>query len=78
MSDIITGAFQMPADRTSFYPKSIGGLKITGIRDLTSGHGFDSSAPAPGYTPSLPVSGAHMITFKASGEGEVAIVLTIR
>ncbi|KAG9092529.1 Phosphoglucomutase-3 [Ceratobasidium sp. UAMH 11750] len=64
-------------DRISAYPKSIGGLKITGIRDLTTGHGFDTSAPAPDYTPSLPVSGGHMITFKASDEN-IAIVLTIR
>ncbi|KAG8738981.1 Phosphoglucomutase-3 [Ceratobasidium sp. 414] len=64
-------------DRFSTYPKSIGGLKITGIRDLTTGYGFDSSAPAPDYTPSLPVSGGHMITFKAADEG-TAIVLTIR
>lgn len=62
----------------SLYPQSIGGLKITGVRDLTTGHGFDSSAAPPDYAPSLPVSGGHMITFKASGEGGVAIVLTIR
>ncbi|KAH7335934.1 hypothetical protein B0J17DRAFT_769712 [Rhizoctonia solani] len=64
-------------DKMSQYPKSIGGLIVTDIRDLTTGHGFDSSAPAPDYTPSLPVSGGHMITFKAKGDG-VVIVLTIR
>ncbi|EUC54950.1 phosphoglucomutase/phosphomannomutase, alpha/beta/alpha domain protein [Rhizoctonia solani AG-3 Rhs1AP] len=64
-------------DKMSQYPKSIGGLTVTGVRDLTTGHGFDSSAPAPEYTPLLPVSGGHMITFKAKGDG-VAIVLTIR
>ncbi|CAE6335727.1 unnamed protein product [Rhizoctonia solani] len=63
--------------KMSQYPKSIGGLSVTDIRDLTTGHGFDSSAPAPDYTPSLPVSGGHMITFKARGDG-IAIVLTIR
>ncbi|CAE6405206.1 unnamed protein product [Rhizoctonia solani] len=64
-------------DKMSQYPKSIGGLTVTGVRDLTTGHGFDSSAPAPDHTPLLPVSGGHMITFKAKGDG-VAIVLTIR
>ncbi|GAB1525732.1 hypothetical protein RhiTH_008897 [Rhizoctonia solani] len=64
-------------DKMSQYPKSIGGLTVTDIRDLTTGHGFDSSAPAPDYAPSLPVSGGHMITFKAKGDG-VAIVLTVR
>ncbi|CAE6502307.1 unnamed protein product [Rhizoctonia solani] len=64
-------------DKMSQYPKSIGGLTVTGVRDLTTGHGFDSSASAPEYTPLLPVSGGHMITFKAKGDG-VAIVLTIR
>ncbi|CAE6473116.1 unnamed protein product [Rhizoctonia solani] len=64
-------------DKMSQYPKHIGGLTVTDIRDLTTGHGFDSSAPPPDYAPSLPVSGGHMITFKAKGDG-VAIVLTIR
>ncbi|ELU45115.1 phosphoglucomutase 1 [Rhizoctonia solani AG-1 IA] len=64
-------------DKMSQYPKSIGGLTVMDIRDLTTGHGFDSSAPAPDYAPSLPVSGGHMITFKAKGDG-VAIVLTVR
>ncbi|QRW24153.1 phosphoglucomutase/phosphomannomutase, alpha/beta/alpha domain protein [Rhizoctonia solani] len=64
-------------DKMSQYPKSIGGLTVTDIRDLTTGHGFDSSAPAPDYAPSLPVSGGHMITFKAKGDG-IAIVLTVR
>ncbi|CAE6416104.1 unnamed protein product [Rhizoctonia solani] len=64
-------------ENMSQYPKSIGGLAVTGVRDLTTGHGFDSSAPAPEYAPLLPVSGGHMITFKAKGDG-VAIVLTIR
>ncbi|KAF8750851.1 phosphohexose mutase family [Rhizoctonia solani] len=64
-------------DKMSQYPKSIGGLTVMDIRDLTTGHGFDSSAPAPEYAPSLPVSGGHMITFKAKGYG-VAIVLTVR
>ncbi|KAG9124379.1 Phosphoglucomutase-3, partial [Ceratobasidium sp. 392] len=65
-------------NRSSTYPESIGGLNITGIRDLTTGHEFDSSAPAPNYAPSLPVSSAHMITFKAAGDKGTAIVLTIR
>ncbi|CAE6463620.1 unnamed protein product [Rhizoctonia solani] len=64
-------------DKMSQYPNSIGGLTVTGVRDLTTGHGFDSSAPAPEYAPSLPVSGGHMITFKANGDS-IAIVLTIR
>ncbi|KAF8712391.1 phosphohexose mutase family, partial [Rhizoctonia solani] len=69
--------YQLSKDKMSQYPKSIGGLTVTDIRDLTTGHGFDSSAPAPDYAPSLPVSGGHMITFKAKGDG-VAIVLTVR
>lgn len=68
----------LSSDKLSLYPQSIGGLKVTGVRDLTTGHGFDSSAAPPDYTPTLPVSGGHMITFKASGEDGVAIVLTIR
>ncbi|KAB5592854.1 Phosphoglucomutase/phosphomannomutase, alpha/beta/alpha domain containing protein [Ceratobasidium theobromae] len=67
----------LSANKMSKYPLSIGGLKITGVRDLTSGYGFDNSADPPNYTPLLPVSGGHMITFKASSDG-VAIVLTIR
>ncbi|QRW25110.1 phosphoglucomutase/phosphomannomutase, alpha/beta/alpha domain protein [Rhizoctonia solani] len=50
-------------DKMSQYPKSIGGLTVMDIRDLTTGHGFDSRG--------------HMITFKAKGDG-VAIVLTVR
>ncbi|KAF8606309.1 hypothetical protein BDV93DRAFT_521136 [Ceratobasidium sp. AG-I] len=66
------------SDQASTYPKSIGGLTVTAIRDLTSGHGFDSDAAPPDHTPSLPVSGGHMITFKAVDENGLAIVLTIR
>ncbi|QRW11378.1 phosphoglucomutase/phosphomannomutase, alpha/beta/alpha domain protein [Ceratobasidium sp. AG-Ba] len=67
-----------PSNPAAAYPNSIGGMNITGIRDLTTGHGFDSSSAPPSYEPSLPVSGGHMVTFKASGEDGTAIVLTIR
>ncbi|KAF8323198.1 hypothetical protein DL93DRAFT_2049976 [Clavulina sp. PMI_390] len=63
------------------YPTSIAGLTITRVRDLTVGHAHDSSNP-PSFEPDLPLSGGHMITFRAEQKGEQAdalrIVLTIR
>ncbi|KIM33579.1 hypothetical protein M408DRAFT_326264 [Serendipita vermifera MAFF 305830] len=62
------------------YPAKIAGLKVTSVRDLTSGFGYDSAAPAPAYQPDLPLSGGHMITFRAGSieKDGVAITLTIR
>lgn len=62
------------------YPAVIAGLTVTSIRDLTSGYGYDSTAPPPDYLPDLPLSGGHMITFRAGSitEDGVAITLTIR
>lgn len=63
------------------YPASIAGLRITRVRDLTVGHAHDSSNP-PSFEPDLPLSGGHMITFRAQEEGDpsdsLRIVLTIR
>lgn len=78
-SDTAAGAVWRNPATGATYPRAIGSLKITSIRDLTSGYGFDSSRPPP-YEPILPVSGAHMITFRAgSTETDgVSITLTIR
>ncbi|KAJ7632289.1 hypothetical protein FB45DRAFT_912056 [Roridomyces roridus] len=60
------------------YPRSIGGLQITSVLDLTKGYGYDSSN-APTYEPSLPLSSGHMIQFRALNETDgTKIVLTIR
>lgn len=58
------------------YPKTIGGVTVKSVRDLTTG--YDSSNP-PSYKPNLPLSSGNMITFKGehSGTGN-KIVLTIR
>ncbi|PVG04091.1 Phosphoglucomutase, first 3 domain-containing protein [Serendipita vermifera] len=60
------------------YPSSIGSLKINSIRDLTSGFGYDSTTPT--LQPELPLSGGHMVTFRAGStqNGGAAITLTIR
>jgi len=57
----------------------IGGLRIRSTRDLTTGFGYDSSNP-PTFTPSLPLSGGHMITFRAGDAitDGAAVILTIR
>lgn len=56
------------------FPKSIGGLKFTSVRDLTIG--YDSTNP-PTFKPTLPLSSGHMIQFRAEG-GEYKASLTIR
>ncbi|VDB85543.1 unnamed protein product [Peniophora sp. CBMAI 1063] len=56
------------------YPKSIGGLTVTSIRDLTVG--YDSSNP-PSYKPTLPLSSGHMVQFRAASDN-AKITLTIR
>lgn len=49
------------------------------MRDLTIGHGYDSSMPEPGYKPALPLSGGQMITFSAADEDTgTGLTLTIR
>lgn len=56
-------------------PKTLGGLRITGIRDLTLG--YDSTLP-PKFEPRLPNSGGEMITWTAGETGGEQVVLTIR
>ncbi|KZV59647.1 hypothetical protein PENSPDRAFT_678913 [Peniophora sp. CONT] len=55
------------------YPKSIGELSVTSIRDLTVG--YDSSNPP--YKPTLPLSSGHMVQFRAA-DANAKITLTIR
>ncbi|KAG5645035.1 hypothetical protein DXG03_007214 [Asterophora parasitica] len=58
------------------YPRSIGGLAVTSVIDLTTG--YDSTNP-PAYKPSLPLSSGHMIQFRAENkEDGTKIVLTTR
>ncbi|KDQ60575.1 hypothetical protein JAAARDRAFT_124136 [Jaapia argillacea MUCL 33604] len=58
------------------YPRSISGLTITTVRDLTVG--YDSSNP-PKFKPLLPLSSGHMIQFRAeSPVDSTKIFLTIR
>lgn len=68
-----------PTRTGAIYPQAIGGLRIRTIRDLTADFGYDSSC-APTFTPSLPTSGGHMITFRAGDAitDGAAITLTIR
>jgi hypothetical protein len=61
--------------RRPIYPKSIAGLEITSVVDLTLG--YDSTNP-PTYKPSLPLSSGHMIQFRAASKGGLKIVLTTR
>jgi len=56
-------------------PKSIAGLEVTSVVDLTLG--YDSTNP-PTYKPSLPLSSGHMIQFRAASKDGLKIVLTIR
>jgi phosphomannomutase len=60
--------------RTPSYPKSIAGLEVTSVVDLTLG--YDTTNP-PTYKPSLPLSSGHMIQFRAASEG-LKVVLTTR
>ncbi|KII88880.1 hypothetical protein PLICRDRAFT_159795 [Plicaturopsis crispa FD-325 SS-3] len=58
------------------YPKSIAGLNVTRVVDLTTG--YDSANP-PSYEPSLPLSSGHMIQLRAqAADGNTKIVLTTR
>lgn len=61
--------------KTPSYPKSIAGLDVTSVADLTLG--YDSTNP-PTYKPSLPLSSGHMIQFRAASREGLKIVLTTR
>ena len=63
------------SDRSPSYPKSIGGLEVTSVVDLTLG--YDSTNP-PAYKPSLPLSSGHMIQFRAASKEGLKVVLTTR
>ncbi|KAI0085419.1 hypothetical protein BDY19DRAFT_996767 [Irpex rosettiformis] len=61
---------------TPSYPHTIGGLKITSVRDLTVG--YDSTNP-PTFKPTLPLSSGHMIQFRAESPVDgTKITLTTR
>ncbi|RPD65833.1 phosphoglucomutase first 3 domain-containing protein [Lentinus tigrinus ALCF2SS1-6] len=61
---------------TPSYPKSIAGLEVTSVRDLTIG--YDSANP-PSYKPMLPLSSGHMIQFRAENKTDgTKITLTTR
>jgi hypothetical protein len=68
-----------PTHAGAIYPQTIGGLRIRSTRDLTTDFGYDSSSPLT-FTPSLPLSSGHMITFRAGDATTdgAAITLTIR
>jgi phosphoglucomutase len=61
--------------RTPTYPKSIAGLEVTRVTDLTLG--YDSTNP-PTYKPSLPLSSGHMIQVRAASREGLKVVLTTR
>ncbi len=60
---------------SSVYPRSVGGLEVKQVRDLTTGSTYDSEAPD--FKPTLPVGGGEMITFKLENEG-INVVMTLR
>ncbi|PAV23482.1 phosphoglucomutase 1 [Pyrrhoderma noxium] len=63
-------------ERQGNYPKSIAGLEVTSVKDLTVG--YDSTNP-PTFKPNLPLSSGHMIQFKATSKSDdTRINLTIR
>lgn len=63
------------SDRSPSYPKSIAGLEVTSVVDLSLG--YDSTNP-PTYKPSLPLSSGHMIQFRAASKEGLKVVLTTR
>lgn len=63
------------SSKSPSYPKSIAGLEVTSVVDLTLG--YDSTNP-PTYKPSLPLSSGHMIQFRAASKEELKVVLTTR
>ncbi|KAF8803603.1 hypothetical protein BYT27DRAFT_7195445 [Phlegmacium glaucopus] len=62
------------ANSNRIYPKSLAGLEITRVIDLTVG--YDSGNP-PNWQPALPISSGHMIQLRA-GSKDVTLVLTLR
>ncbi|CDO77852.1 hypothetical protein BN946_scf185032.g4 [Trametes cinnabarina] len=67
---------QAGSSGTPNYPKSIAGLEVTRVRDLTVG--YDSGNP-PSYKPTLPLSSGHMIQFRAENKADgMRITLTTR
>jgi len=68
-------AFFEGSNKRPSCPKSIAGLEVTSVVDLTLG--YDSTNP-PTYKPSLPLSSGHMIQFRAASKDGLKIVLTIR
>lgn len=58
------------------YRSYIGDYRVTAVRDLAAGHGYDSEMP--GGMPSLPLGGGgtHFLTFKLGDEGVVATLRT--
>ena len=63
-----------PATGPPRYPRTLAGLEVTSVRDLTVG--YDSANP-PTYKPALPLSSGHMIQFRAESAGE-RVTLTTR
>jgi hypothetical protein len=61
------------------YPRTIAGMDVTRIVDLTTGY---DSANAPSFQPSLPISSGHMIQFRAQSKdtdgSRVNVVFTLR
>ena len=58
------------------YPKTIAGLSVTSVRDLTIG--YDSANP-PTYKPVLPLSSGQMVQFRAESPTDgTKITLTTR
>ncbi|KAI1790740.1 phosphoglucomutase 1 [Ganoderma leucocontextum] len=58
------------------YPRTLAGLEVTSVRDLTVGY---DSANAPPYKPALPLSSGHMIQFRAENKTDgTKITLTTR
>lgn len=70
MKTLLEGSSKSPS-----YPKSIAGLEVTSVVDLTLG--YDSTNP-PTYKPSLPLSSGHMIQFRAASKEGLKVVLTTR
>ncbi|CAM9755587.1 unnamed protein product, partial [Ectocarpus sp. 8 AP-2014] len=74
-TEVVSKIFQRLRGSGS-YRSSFGGYRVTAVRDLAEGHGFDSETPDG--QPSLPVvaGGAHFLTFKFEEEGVVATLRT--
>ncbi|KAI9056683.1 phosphoglucomutase first 3 domain-containing protein [Trametes sanguinea] len=67
---------QAEPNGTPRYPKTIAGLEVTRVRDLTVG--YDSGNP-PSHKPTLPLSSGHMIQFGGENKADgTKITLTTR